>query len=79
MADVASLTRRLDELKARKARAQGTIDNIRAQWKADLGVDTLEEVQKIKETTEQELADLQKEYDALMGEAERLIASAEAV
>lgn len=79
MADVASLTRRLDELKARKARAQGTIDNIRAQWKADLGVDTLEEVQKIKETTEQELADLQKEYEALMGEAECLIASAEAV
>ena len=79
MADVASLSRRLDEQKERRARAQGTIDNIKAQWKADFGVDSPEEIEKIKAQTESELDALQKEYDEQMEEAERLIASAEAV
>ena len=79
MNDVATLSRRLDEQKERRARAQGTIDNIKAQWKADFGVDSPEEIEKIKAQTESELDALQKEYDEQMAEAERLIASAEAV
>lgn len=79
MPDVATLSRRLDEQKERRARAQGTIDNIKAQWKADFGVDSPEEIEKIKSQTESELDALQKEYDEQMEEAERLIASAEAV
>lgn len=79
MTDVAALSRRLDEQKERRARAQGTIDNIKAQWEADFGVDSPEEIEKIKAQTESELDALQKEYDEQMAEAERLIASAEAV
>lgn len=79
MPDVATLSRRLDEQKERRARAQGTIDNIKAQWKTDFGVDSPEEIEKIKARTESELDALQKEYDEQMAEAERLIASAEAV
>ena len=79
MPDVATLSRRLDEQKERRARAQGTIDNIKSQWKADFGVDSPEEIEKIKAQTESELDDLQKENDEQMAEAERLIASAEAV
>ena len=79
MPDVATLSRRLDEQKERRARAQGTIDNIRAQWKADFGVDSPDEIEKIKAQTESELDAIQKEYDEQMAEAERLIASAEAV
>ena len=79
MPDVATLSRRLDEQKERRARAQGTIDNIRAQWKADFGVGSPDEIEKIKAQTESELDALQKEYDEQMAEAERLIASAEAV
>ena len=79
MPDVAILSRRLDEQKERRARAQGTIDNIKAQWKADFGVDSPDEIEKIKAQTESELDALQKEYDEQMAEAERLIASAEAV
>lgn len=79
MPDVATLSRRLDEQKERRARAQGTIDNIKSQWKADFGVDSPEEIEKIKAQTESELDALQKEYDEQMAEAERLIASAEAV
>lgn len=79
MTDVAALSRRLDEQKERRARAQGTIDNIKAQWKADFGVDSPDEIEKIKAQTESELDALQKEYDEQMAEAERLIASAEAV
>ena len=79
MPDVATLSRRLDEQKERRARAQGTIDNIKSQWKADFGVDSPEEIEKIKARTESELDALQKEYDEQMAEAERLIASAEAV
>ena len=79
MPDVATLSRRLDEQKERRARAQGTIDNIKSQWKADFGVDSPEEIEKIKAKTESELDALQKEYDEQMAEAERLIASAEAV
>lgn len=79
MPDVATLSRRLDEQKERRARAQGTIDNIKSQWKADFGVDSPDEIEKIKAQTESELDALQKEYDEQMAEAERLIASAEAV
>lgn len=79
MPDVATLSRRLDEQKERRARAQGTIDNIKAQWKTDFGVDSPDEIEKIKAQTESELDALQKEYDEQMAEAERLIASAEAV
>ena len=79
MPDVATLSRRLDEQKERRARAQGTIDSIKAQWKADFGIDSPEEIEKIKAQTESELDALQKEYDEQMAEAERLIASAEAV
>ena len=79
MPDVATLSRRLDEQKERRARAQGTIDNIKSQWKADFGIDSPEEIEKIKAQTESELDALQKEYDEQMAEAERLIASAEAV
>lgn len=79
MPDVATLSRRLDEQKERRARAQGTIDNIKAQWKADFGVDSPEEIEKIKSQTEAELEALQKDYNEQMAEAERLIASAEAV
>ena len=76
MADVASLTRRLDEQKERRARAQGTIDNIKAQWKADFGVDSPEEIEKIKAQTEAELDALQKDYNEQMAEAERFITTA---
>ena len=79
MADVASLTRRLDEQKERRARAQGTIDNIKAQWKADFGVDSPEEIEKIKAQTEAELDALQKDYNEQMAEAERLITTAEGI
>lgn len=79
MTDVAALSRRLDEQKERRARAQGTIDNIKAQWEADFGADSPDEIEKIKARTESELTALQKEYDEQMAEAERLIASAEAV
>jgi hypothetical protein len=66
MPDVATLSRRLDEQKERRARAQGTIDNIKAQWKADFGVDSPDEIEKIKAQTESELDALQKEYDEQM-------------
>lgn len=79
MPDVATLSRRLDEQKERRARAQWTIDNIKAQWKADFGVDSPDEIEKIKSQTEAELEALQKDYNEQMAEAERLIASAEAV
>ena len=77
MADVATLARRLDEQKDRRARAQGTMDNILTQWKADFGVDSPEEVEKIKAQTEAELEELQRDYNEQMAEAERLIATAE--
>lgn len=77
--DVSSLARRLDEQKARKARALGSLDSIRAQWKAEFGVDTPEEIRKIKADMEASMSDLQRTYDDNMAEAERLIASAEAV
>lgn len=79
MADVASLTRRLDEQKERRARAQGTMDNIKAQWKTELGVDSPEEVEKIKAQTEAELDALQKDYNEQMAEAERFITTAEGI
>lgn len=79
MADVASLTRRLDEQKERRARAQGTMDNIKAQWKTEFGVDSPEEVEKIKAQTEAELDALQKDYNEQMAEAERFITTAEGI
>lgn len=79
MADVATLARRLDEQKDRRARAQGTMDNIKTQWKADFGVDSPEEVEKIKAQTEAELEELQRDYNEQMAEAERLIATAEGI
>ena len=42
-------------------------------------MDSPDEIEKIKAQTESELDALQKEYDEQMAEAERLIASAEAV
>lgn len=79
MADVATLARRLDEQKDRRARAQGTLDSIKAQWKADFGADSPEEVEKIKAQTEAELEELQRDYNEQMAKAERLIATAEGI
>ena len=61
MPDVATLSRRLDEQKERRARAQGTIDSIKAQWKADFGVDSPEEIEKIKA----EVASTEESLDTL--------------
>ncbi len=77
MSDVNVLLKRLDEQKARQARAQGTMDSIREQWRNELGVDTPEEVQAIKDQTDKELSQLQGDLQAKLDEAEALLIQAE--
>lgn len=77
MSDVNALLKRLDEQKARQARAQGTMDSIREQWRNELGVDTPEEVQAIKDQTDKELSQLQGDLQAKLDEAEALLIQAE--
>ena len=77
MSDVNVLLKRLDEQKARQARAQGTMDSIKEQWRNELGVDTPEEVQAIKDQTDKELSQLQGDLQAKLDEAEALLIQAE--
>ena len=54
--DLEQLKARIEEAKTTKARAEGALDRIKAQWKADFGVSTIEEA-------EAELAKLDADLD----------------
>lgn len=73
------LKNRLDALKSRRDKAQGTQDAIKKRWLEELGTDDPDKVRELITTEEKNLAELEREYTELMGKAEAIISKAEAV
>lgn len=73
------LKNRLDALKSRRDKAQGTQDAIKKRWLEELGTDDPDKVRELVTTEEKNLAELEREYTELMGKAEAIISKAEAV
>lgn len=73
------LKNRLDALKSRHDKAQGTQDAIKKRWMEELGTDDPDKVRELVTTEEKNLAELEREYTELMGKAEAIISRAEAV
>lgn len=73
------LKNRLDALKSRRDKAQGTQDAIKKRWLEELGTDDPDKVRALVTTEEKNLAELEREYTELMGKAEAIISRAEAV
>lgn len=73
------LKSRLDALKSRRDKAQGTQDAIKKRWLEELGTDDPDKVRELVTTEEKNLAELEREYTELMGKAEAIISKAEAV
>lgn len=73
------LKNRLDALKSRRDKAQGTQDAIKKRWLEELGTDDPDKVRELVTTEEKNLAELEREYTELMGKAEAIISKAEAI
>lgn len=73
------LKNRLDALKSRRDKAQGTQDAIKKRWLEELGTDDPDKVRELVTTEEKNLAELEREYTELMGKAEAIISRAEAI
>lgn len=73
------LKNRLDALKSRRDKAQGTQDAIKKRWLEELGTDDPDKVRALVTAEEKNLAELEREYTELMGKAEAIISRAEAV
>lgn len=75
--DVDALLKRVDTLKAEKARAEGALEAIRSKWLEELGTDDPRKVEEIVKEAEKELRELGEAYEAAMKEAESLLEKAE--
>lgn len=75
--EVEQLVKRVDALKAEKAKAQGVVENIQARWRDELGTDDPEKVKKIIAETESQVKELSNSYEQTIQEAQRLLDEAE--
>lgn len=75
--EVEQLVKRVDVLKAEKAKAQGVVENIQARWRDELGTDDPEKVKKIIAETESQVKELSDSYEQTIQEAQRLLDEAE--
>lgn len=75
--EVEQLVKRVDALKAEKAKAQGVVENIQARWRDELGTDDPEKVKKIIAETESQVKELSDSYEQTIQEAQRLLDEAE--
>lgn len=75
--EVEQLVKRVDALKADKAKAQGVVENIQARWRDELGTDDPEKVKKIIAETESQVKELSDSYEQTIQEAQRLLDEAE--
>ena len=75
--EVEQLVKRVDALKAEKAKAQGVVENIQVRWRDELGTDDPEKVKKIIAETESQVKELSDSYEQTIQEAQRLLDEAE--
>jgi transcriptional regulator of acetoin/glycerol metabolism len=71
-----NIKNRIDELKNRKARAEGQKSSIEDSWKRDYNISTLEEAEELKASMEKELDDVQAEQEKYLAEADALLSEA---
>jgi len=71
-----NIKNRIDELKNRKARAEGQKSSIEDSWKRDYNISTLEEAEDLKASMEKELDEVQAEQEKYLAEADALLSEA---
>ncbi len=74
--DINSIKTRIEQLKTKKARAEGQKQSIEESWKRDFNISTLEEAEALKDKMEQELADVKADQEKYLMEADRLLTEA---
>ena len=71
-----NIKNRIDELKNRKARAEGQKSSIEDSWKRDYNISTLEEAEELKASMEKELDEVQAEQEKYLAESDALLSEA---
>lgn len=75
--EVENLIKRVDALKAEKAKAQGIVEGIQARWRDELGTDDPDKVKEIIAETDAQVRELSQEYENTIQEARKLLDEAE--
>lgn len=75
--EVEQLIKRVDALKAEKAKAQGVVESIEKKWLSEFGTADPEKVREIVKKAESDVEQLSKTYNDTIDEARRLIDEAE--
>lgn len=67
-----AIKNKIDTLKSKKAKAEGAMENIEAQWKSEHGISTLKEAADLLKFMEGKQADMEDEIKEFYSELEGL-------
>lgn len=67
-----AIKNKIDTLKSKKAKAEGAMESIEAQWKSEHGISTLKEAEDLLKFMEGKQADMEDEIKEFYSELEGL-------